>query len=379
MNPLSAALLVLTCLGTLYCVLSTLALTRHFRRRSSAPPPAGGPSVSILKPVCGLDPEARYNLLTFLSQDYPDYEVRFGVLEPDDPAAPLVRELASDFAHASVHVGARISGSNNKVRILDKLAADATGDILVIADADTRATPDFLRTIMAPFEDASVGAVTCLYRGVSARRLGDALHALHMSCVFAPGVAAAACLGRVDFGLGAAIAVRRTVLEEIGGFAAIVDYLADDFQLGRRVARTGARVVICDYVVDVVLGGETVREALSREVRWSRTTRISRPRGHAGLAITFGLPYALFFLLASGFDTLGWWVFGGALAIRAITAFVGARVCLGDREYVSNAYLLPLRDLLSLGVWIVGYLSRTVVWRGRRLRLLGDGRMVAPI
>lgn len=369
-----AVLLGLTVMGALYYALSTLALARHFRKTRPeliAPVP-----VSILKPVSGVDKGAHKSFSSFLRQDYPDYEVLFGALDADDPAVDVVSEAASGRPNVRLHIGSEITGSNNKVRILHTLALHARGEILVITDADTRVTPDFLARVTAPFRDARVGAVTCLYRGIAARTTADALEGLHMTCLFAPGVAAAEAISGIDFGLGAAIAIRASVLEEIGGFAAIADHLADDFHLCHRAARAGHRVALSGYVVEIVLSGERLRGVLSRELRWSRTTRISRPHGHFGLIVTFGFAWALGFLVSSGFSPIGWTTLATVTVIRVLTAWYGARICLADPEFPRRALLLPLRDLLSFAIWLAGYLSNTVTWRGRKLRVMRDGRMV---
>ena len=383
MSLLSLVLLALTALGTLYYVASTLALVSHCRKdvRPGPRPPAPSPRLSVLKPVCGLDCDSRANFQSYLDQDYPNYEAIFGALDHHDAAVPLIREVIAGNENASLMTGSEIEGANNKVRVLHSLAKRATGEILVITDADTRVAPGFLRRMASPFGDPSVGAVTCLYRGVGAsfdrlrmKGAADSLAGLHMTCVFAPGVACAQRLYGIDFGLGAAIAIRRSVLEEIGGFEAIVDYLADDFQLGRRAAQAGYRVVLSDYVVEIVLGGESLGGVLARELRWSRTTKASRPAGHFGLIVTFGFTYACLFLIASGFSALGWGVMVGVLGVRSLTACFGARA-MGDAGVARRAWLLPLRDLLSFGIWVAGYCSRTVRWRGRRLRLLQGGKM----
>lgn len=377
MNAVSLVLFILTSLGAVYYILSALALVSRFRRPSLQPLTLNiqRPSVSILKPISGLDAGAGKSFLSYLSQDYDEYEVIFGVLDEDDAAVPLLGEIVEQFANASLHIGSEIRGANNKVRILHNLSKHATGEVLVITDADTRVTSDFLARITAPFDDSLVGVVTCLYRGADARGAADALEGLHMTCVFAPGVACAEYLSGLDFGLGAAIAIRRSVLDRIGGFEPIADYLADDFQLGRRAALIGYDVKLSDYVVDVVLSGEGLGGVLARELRWSKTTRVSRPWGHFGLIFTFGFAYSLLFLLASGFSPLGKAVLGGMTAIRGITALIGMR-CTGD-FHVCRISLLPLRDLLSFAVWVGGYISRTITWRGRRLRLLRDGRITA--
>lgn len=378
MSVLSIILLAMATLGTIYYIVSTWALIAFFGRqggtRWSAQPL---PSVSLLKPVRGLDPDADLNFTTFFDQRYPDFEALFGVLDSDDLAIPVIRGVIGGRPRASLFVGSEIAGSNNKVRALHNLARHARGDILVITDADTRVTPDFLGKIAAPFMDEQVGAVTCMYRGIGGRTVGDALEGLHMTCIFAPGVVCAWYLGGIDFGLGAAIAIRKQVLEEIGGFEVIADYLADDFQLGQRTVQAGYRVELSDYVVSDVLSREGLRSVLQRELRWSRTTQVSRPWGHLGMVVTYGFAHAVLFWLSTGAAGAGWWVLGGSAAVRAATTYIGARKCLGDREFARRIYLLPLRDLLSFGVWVAGYMSRTVRWRGRKLRLLKDGRMEA--
>jgi ceramide glucosyltransferase len=164
-------------------------------------------------------------------------------------------------------------------------------------------------------------------------------------------------------------------LEEIGGFESIVDYLADDFQLASKAARAGYRIKLPDYIVDIVLSGDTLRNVLSRELRWAQTVKVSNPTGYLGMVVSHGLPYALFYAAATGFSTLGWTVLLGAAAIRLVTAYIGARICLSDREFPSRAHLLPLRDLLTFAIWAAAYFTSTVKWRGRKLRLTKDGRI----
>lgn len=371
-------LLLAAAAGTAYYVLSTLAIVSLFRGKRQGPVAEVRPKVSVLKPVRGLDREAPANFASYLAQDYPDYEVLFGLLDSDDPAIDVVLETIQGNKHASLHIGTTIRGANNKVRILHQLAKHANGEIIVITDADTRVEPQFLNAITAPFEDEAVGVVTCLYRGVRATGAADALEGLHMTCVFAPGVACARSLGGgIDFGLGAAIAIRGSVLRAIGGFEPMADYLADDFQLGHRPAMLGYRVELSRYVIDEVLSGEGLRAVLARELRWSRTTRLSRPVGHLGLLFTFGFAYALGYLACSGFAASGWEVLAWVAAIRLATAALAAQR-LGDRDFPSRIWLLPLRDALSFGIWVAGYRGGTVSWRGRRLRLMKDGRIAPP-
>ena len=377
MEAVSAVFMVLAVLGGIYYICSTAALVVHFCRWDkveSGDWRVEGPKISILKPVSGADACAKENFQSFLNLDYSNYEVLFGVLNPQDSAVPIIEDIVKQSERAFLHVGSSIEGSNNKVRILHNLALHAEGDIFVIADSDTRATPDFLKQIAGSLSSPDTGVVSCIYRGINGISAADALEGLHMTCVFAPGVAAAECVTGVDFALGAALAVRRNVLEKIGGFEAIADYLADDFQIGHRAAAVGYGVKVSQYVVDITLSKEPLINVLARELRWARTTAVSRPAGHAGLIITFGFAYALIFWLLSGFSSAGLAVVGCVTAARALSAYTGAKV-LNDREFYRRAWLLPVRDLLSFAIWIAGYMGRTVHWRGRKLRLLKDGRM----
>lgn len=385
MNIVSFIFLIMAGLGTIYYVFSTLALDRHFRRVYPSPRPSLRPSsgctpargeeavsVSLLKPVRGIDASMRANLLSFLDQDYPDYETLFGVLDEDDPAIDAVREVIKNKPQARLYIGSNIEGFNNKVRILHNLAEHSSGEIIIITDADTQATPDFINRITAPFAGPEVGMVTCMYRGTKGKTLADELEALHMSCIFAPGVATADALGGISFGLGAAIAIKRDVLDKFGGFESIRNYLADDFHLGRKTAQLGYDVVLSDYVIDITLSGEKFADVFMRELRWSVTTRVSRPWGHFGLFVTFGFAYALLCAISSAFSEPAWVTLAIAAGVRFISAYWGS-ICMGDREFIKRAWLLPARDILSFLIWAMGYFCRSVIWRGRKLTLSRDG------
>lgn len=376
LDLLRAVSLSLACIGAAYYALSAYALSRHFRiTRSRKHSSDCGLSVSVLKPAAGLDAGAQENFESYLHQDYPDYEVLFGTLSPDDEAASVIESIASSSGRVAFYIGCDIEGSNNKVRILHYLAKQARGDVLVITDADTHVSPDFLRRVTAPFSDPDVGVVTCLYKGICPRSLADALESLHMSTVWSPSVASAEALSGISFGLGAAIAVRRDVLRKTGGFESIADYLADDFHLGRRAYMLGCDVVLSDYVIDIVLSGCSLRELLTREVRWSRTTRVSNPAGYIGYGVTFGFAWAVsYLLLSSGLSPTGIALAAGVAAARGVTAAVCATL-LGDKGFFHRAWLIPARDLLSFATWVSGLFRDTIMWRGRRLRLLRNGTM----
>lgn len=374
MEALSALLLVFSGIGAIYYLLSTIALIACFRGKPVVRSPGFAPRVSILKPVCGVDKGADANFRSYLSLDYPDYDVHFGVLEATDPAIGAILESIEGDRRASMHIGTTIRGMNNKVRVLHQLAKRASGEIIVVTDADTRVRPEFLDAMVAPFESEKVGVVTCMYRGVDGKTAADALEGLHMSAVFAPGVACARWIRGMDFGLGAAIAIRTDVLRRIGGFERIVEYLADDYQLGHIPAQLGYKVELSKYVMEDVLTGQGVRDVLARELRWCRTTRASQPAGHFGLIVTFGSAYSLLYLISTGFSTAGWTCLGATLAARVATAAIGA-ICLRDREFLQRMWLLPLRDVLSFGIWILGYAGRGITWRGRKMKILRNGML----
>jgi ceramide glucosyltransferase len=373
-GPVSWTLLGLAVFGGIYYVLSTVALAARVRR-AEADRTSACPRVSILKPVCGLDARAMDNFRSYLHQDYPDYEVLFGTLHGRDPAVPLLADAVRREPHSMLLIGCNIPGSNDKVRILHNLAENATGEIVVITDADTCVGPGFVERLVAPFDDPKVGVVTCLYRGMEPRSVADCLGAMHMTCSFAPGVAMANLLGGIDFGLGAAVALRREVLEQIGGFTALCNHIADDYQLGHRAARAGWKVRLSSYVVDIRLSGESLADVATREMRWSRTIRANKAWGHAGLALTFGWIYTFAALPTSGFSSTVTACLASLLGLRILTASLGARL-MGDTLMPGLMWLVPIRDLMSFGVWISSFFSRTVMWRGRRLEVTSDGKAV---
>jgi ceramide glucosyltransferase len=252
------------------------------------------PPVSILKPIRGLEPHAEASFASFCTQEYPEYELLFGTADPNDPAVEAVRRLAERYpaAHVRLIQTSAELGPNRKVCNLHGLAAAARHDLLLVSDSDMRVAPDYLRRVVVPFHDPRVGLVTCPYRGAEPESLPAALEALGIAASFMPGVFVAA-LGVSPFASGSTIALRRETLERIGGFAGLVDYLADDFQMGQRVADLGLSVHLSAVVVDSVLGHRAFLETWSRRLRWARTVRACRPLGHVGSGVTHTTALAL--------------------------------------------------------------------------------------
>jgi len=370
------ALCLAACLvGIVYHLLGMLAARRFRSQRHGR---GWTPPVSILKPVRGTDPGALANFLSFCDQEYPEFEVLFGVQDPDDPAILVVRELQQLRPERAIHliVDDHRIGSNLKVCNLHNLMQHARHDVIVLADSDVRVGPDFLARVVAPLAQPEVGLVTCPYNAVSLGSLPAALEALSIGTAFLPGVFFAVDFGRVDFAFGAAIALRRSVLEEIGGFRAIADYLADDFHLGNRVAAQGYRVVVSTCVVETVTPNAGWWSTLQRLLRWARTVRICRPRGYLASLLTHSTLAALAYLIATQFSAAGWLVFAVQQAARWSAAWYVALVTLGHGELRRWLWLLPASDLLSIGLWGASWFGNTVTWRGVRFRLVDGGRMI---
>jgi ceramide glucosyltransferase len=336
------------------------------------------PPVSILKPLKGVDPHIYESFRSHCLQDYPEYEIIFGVSDPNDPAVASVKQLQREFPQGAIRlvVCAEKLGPNVKVSNLEQMLKIASNDHLIVNDSDIRVEPDYLRRVIAPLCTEEVGMVTCLYRGVAEPTLGSRLESLGISTDFCAGVLVARQLeGGLHFGLGSTLAFRRADLERIGGFRSLVDLLADDYELGRRIAALGLRVVLSDVVVETHLPAYDLNGFLAHQIRWARGVRDSRMGGYVGLVSTFGLMWALLNLIAAHGAAWSWRVLGGVVLLRLAVAFVVGRRVLRDRALLRNLWLLPLRDLIAVGVWLVSFFGHVVMWRGERFELK-NGRLI---
>jgi ceramide glucosyltransferase len=369
-------LLLLIAAGWIYWLVALWMVRSHFRPRPK-PDPDFAPPVSILKPVKGLDAEAYENYASFCQQDYPDYELLFGMADPDDPAIELVERLKADYPELKIRwaIG-HIFGSNRKASLLHNLVGEAQHELLVISDSDMRVKPDYLRRVVAPLARSEVGLVTCPYQGQGARSLVAKLEALHMGTLFLPSVVIASDLFRLPFAMGSTVALRKSDLRRMGGFRAIADHLADDHEVGARIAELGLRVYLSDYVTISFLNNASFQELWQRELRWNRCIRVCEPAANAGLPITFTTPLALLLLPVSGFSLPGWLALAFTLALRYLVAWMITGYT-GDTETRHWLHWLPLRDCLSLATWSAGLVGRQVAWRGEWYYLQADGRMTA--
>lgn len=339
---------------------------------------ATAPPVSILKPLKGIDPEIHDSFRSHCLQDYPEYELVFGVNDAEDPAIASVEQLKREFPDRSIQlvVCPDVLGPNVKVSNLEQMVRVARFEYLIVNDSDIRVEPDYVRQVISPLANEQVGMVTCLYRGIAASTLGSRLEALGISTDFCAGVLAARTLERgLSFGLGSTLAFRRRDLKQIGGFKAVVDFLADDYELGKRIAGLGLKVVLSDVVVETHLPYYDFGGFLSHQMRWARGVRDARLGGYIGLASTFGLMWGLLNLILAGAARWSWIVLGGVLVLRTLVALAVGKSALKDRQLLGQLWLLPLRDLIAVAIWIASFWGHTVTWRGDRFELR-KGRLI---
>jgi ceramide glucosyltransferase len=375
LNVIDSILLSL-CLSAIvfYCygIYAAIAFRRH------APvDPNFHPPITILKPICGLDSDAYENLASFCRQDYPVYQIIFGVRDSQDSGIAVVKQIIQDFPKLDIQlvVNDRIIGTNLKVSNLENAKTFAQYEILVIADSDIRVERNYLRQIVQPLQDQSVGVVTCPYRSIP-RGWVTTLEALGTATDFHAGVLVSKQLEGIKFAFGSTIVIRQKVLEAIGGFKAIADYLADDFQLGYLPAQAGYKVVLSDYVVEHILAPSTVVDVIKHQVRWARCIRVSRPWGYFGLIFTYGTVTSILLLIATQGSTLGWTGLGITWTTRLIMGWVVGVQILNDPSAKKFLWLIPLRDFISFAIWCYSLFGSTIEWRGRRLKLNKQGKLV---
>lgn len=365
----------------LFCLWSAVSFLRGRKAGGSPRPTQGLPPVSILKPLKGIDPDIYESFRSHCRQDYSEYEIIFGVSDAADPAVAAVLRLQEEFPRHTIRlvVGPNQLGANAKVSTLEQMLPAARYAYLIVNDSDIQVEADYLRRVMGPLTDGGIGMVTCLYRGVAAPTLGSRLESLGISTDFCAGVLVARQLeGGVRFGLGSTLAFRHRDLERIGGFRSLVDLLADDYELGRRIAGLGLEVVLSDVVVETHLPKYDLTGFLAHQIRWARGVRDSRKGGYVGLASTFGLTWALVNLILSHAEPWSWAVLGGVALLRLAVALTVAKGVLQDRTLLKNLWLVPVRDLVAVLVWLASFAGHTVTWRGDRFELK-NGRLMRVV
>ena len=393
------ALALVCAIAAFYQLLAIVAALDHRRRRPRSNTAPEG--VSILKPIRGADPGFYDAIRSHAVQEYPQFEILFGLRDPADTARPDIERLIAEFPSLDIRlIVCTQDAPNAKVGTLMDLAKEARNPILIVNDSDISVPQHYLRDVTAPLADSKIGLVTCLYRAEaksatapSRSRLGNIFQtpdipnravtvrerswpsrfeALAIATEFAPSTLVAPLFGVSEFGLGSTLAFRRADLDRIGGFATIADYLADDYQLGRNIHALGLRNIISEVVVSTNLSAADWRSAWQHQLRWARTIRLSRGGGYAGLPVTF----ATFWALVAAIAGL-WWLAIPLLAIRLAMAITCGWFVLRDKNTVQYFYLIPLRDLWGVAIWAAGLFGNTVEWRGRRLRLDSTGKIIS--
>jgi len=360
--------------------LASIVAARVFLHERRAPHPEFTPGVSILKSLKGLDPGMLDAFRSQCRQNYAgEFELLFGVASLSDPAAAAVTELQAEFPDRAIRLVEcpQQLGTNGKVSTLVQLATHARFDFLLINDSDITVSPRYLERVMCRFapdpreaNKPMVGMVTALYRGKAHRTLTSRLEALGIAAEFMPGVLVSKMVeGGLHYGLGSTLAVRREAVEKAGGLLAIVDHLADDYELGERISRAGYRIELCAEVVETSVPAYGWRGFFDHQLRWLRTVRCSRPAGYMGLIFTHGLAWALLNVLASGLSPLSLWLLALSFFLRLAQAMTVGAAVLGDHDLLANLWLLPLRDAVAIGLWVAGFAGDTIVWRGERFSL----------
>jgi ceramide glucosyltransferase len=334
------------------------------------------PPVSVLKSLKGLDPHMYAAFRSHCLFDYAEYELLFGVCDPNEPALDLVKRLQQEFPQRRIRViqCPQSLGLNGKVSTLAQMLPQAKYEHLLINDSDIVAPQDYLRCVMSAFAGERMGMVTTLYRGLAGKTIPSKMEALGLSTDFMGGVLVAREIEGVRFALGATMATTKSVLGEIGGLEALVDYLGDDYELGACTAAAGYKVLLADVVVETALPDYTPREFWVHQMRWARNVRDRRHAQYFGLVATFGLAWGI---LAVLFAPGVWWTW---IALAIVAAFrVSAAVAIGrgvldDPSVLRNLWLLPLRDFVALAVWLVSFTGNEIEWRGLKFRVR-DGKL----
>jgi ceramide glucosyltransferase len=370
---LTTALAVLLTGSLVYCVLIVVA-TRRFLS-TTLPNPGNKPPISVLKPLCGHDDGLEENLRSFLTQDYPKYEVLFGVHRSDDPAVAVAENIIREF---SGRISARlvITGEspipNAKAFSLNRMVREANYDVLVMSDSDVRVTPSLLSHLAQELQDDHIGLISCPYRAVPGKSLWSRLEAIGMNTELLGGVMVARMIEGMRFALGCTVAVRRSVLEDMGGFGYLQEFLAEDFVIGQRAAELGHGVLFSSYVIEHRIGSQQMMPNLGHRMRWARSTRRSRPLGYWGQIFTYPLPLAL--LLCAVYPS-AWPVLFLTMILRGAAALATARDIVHDPVTQRQWWLLPIQDVIGFFVWISGFMGDKIIWRNRKCTVLRDGRL----
>lgn len=363
------------CAGIAYTAFA-LTRVRRFERSVQARRTAAGPPITVLKPLYGVEPALFENLSSFCDQDYPEYQIVFSAARADDPALEVARAVSDRFPDRDIAIvaGEGKPAANPKIGNLLGAMGRARHPIVVIADSDIRVGRTYLQAVAASFADPRTGAATCIYGAIPQRSLAARIGAMHVNDFFAPSVMVACALEPLTYCFGATMAVRRDVLDGIGGLASIADHLGDDYVLGKLVTQAGYRVELVPYAVQTTVADDTPEKLWRHEVRWSRTIFAQRPAGYAGSVVTYGVPLAaIFACLARTPFSAG--VLALACALRVVLHYEARRTFAPSTR--ATPWLIPVRDAFGVAVWAAAFFGKRVLWKSDEYHLAAGGRMAS--
>ncbi len=361
-----------------YSLISLVCAAKYFRSLPTQVDVGRHPGVSILKPVKGMDEGSYDNFASFCRQNHDGaLQLIFAAASPDDQVIPVIRQLMADFPEhdISLVINPAIHGPNYKVSNLINAFPRAKHDIIIVCDSDIRVAGDYLKSVTSHFSDPQVGLVTSLYRTSSVPGVAAALEATGFTAEMIPNVLVALQLEGLSFALGASMAVRREALASIGGFQALADYLADDYQLGNKIHLSGWRIALDGCFVESMVKSENLISVLSRQLRWARTMRVSRPGGYLASGITLPFPAALLATLIASSPAPALSAVALLYALRMLVCTLFSRVFVRDGLFPRWLWLLPLRDMLAFFTWALSFLGNRVEWRGSRFVLKPGGKI----
>lgn len=366
-NIIESILLALAATPFIYYLISIYSSWKFFRSTAKSTPakPAFTPPVSNIKPIRGLDPDAYENFATLCRQDYPEYELLFCISPEDKSVLPVLERLALDFPERKIRIlsGSGSNAANDKVAKLARLVSEASYDFIVINDSDVRVSPDYLRQLVAPLADPSVGAATCLYVSAGDKTFADRLQSMGMLSDFFPGILVARQLDGVKFTLGTSIATTRHHLAAFGGYESLQNRPADDLLVGRLIAEQGYKVELLPYTVETVPDYSSLQELLHKRLRWTTVMRYMRPLGHLGLIFTLGLPWALIAMAVHPTVAVAAIYLGTYLFLRAAMLWVVAVAGLKRKDFWSTLPLLLLWDVFAVLIWVASFCRTSIRWR----------------
>lgn len=336
------------------------------------------PAVSILKPINGIGNGIYENFISFCKQDYPLYQIIFGIGDDKDPVIDIVKKIIKKFPQKDIElvICNSSTGTNPKISNLSNMYRRAKYDIIVTNDSDTRVSADYLKRIVSPLSNKSTGLVTCAYRAGTINNTTSIMESITINQDFFPSVMVAQKIENLRYAFGVTIATKRDILEGIGGFKKLADYLAEDFHLGKEISEAGYKLCLSDYMVDIIPEKRNFFDFFTLHLRWAKTIRACRPIGYFFTSFCkYGIVCSLAYLLTSFFSTFAVTLFIAFLSVRIISATIISLKYTKDQKLILHLLFLPLNDILNFIIWCASYSGNKITWRGSKFLLKKGGRI----